>query len=135
MLSGGLKTVEMLKSDAELQEEYVRQSSRTSSLSDEWHKRWVFSLSIGNGVSLLSAGSALLEDPRSPLILSAWLFLFGLLAAGFLPFLLHRKYAAHSNIMHYKAKRISKDFAITEDGVKYTSRNYFDTKQLEHGRL
>jgi hypothetical protein len=57
----------------------------------EWRRRWMLSLTIGNGAGLLGLSTILLDAEKRPvdwqqlLVPSAWSFLLGLLAAASIP--------------------------------------------------
>lgn len=117
---------------------YEGQALRTGTLFDDWHKRWVFSLGVGNGVSLVTVAGTIFEKYDARLMPSAWLFLIGLIAAGTLPFVLSRRHAAAWDFYRSKADELDGKFTISEGEIDYASEDYIDLKRASlknYGRL
>lgn len=54
--------------------QYEEQAASSKTLTDDWHKKFIFSLSVGNGASLISVAGAVLQKYDARLLPAAWLF-------------------------------------------------------------
>lgn len=102
------------------EEKLDRLSEQAQASYDDWYKRWVFMLSVGNGAAMLAIAGSVLEKPENKfLLVSAWLFLIGLVCAGFAPFVIARSYHELASYFYGKARLVfsSRHSRMTEKQV------------------
>lgn len=62
-------------------------SDKTWERADTWYRRFALSLGVANGAAFAGVASRIIEGKGDWLLGPAWLFMIGLLAAGFMPWL------------------------------------------------
>lgn len=116
--------------------EYEQSKAEADQRRDDWQKRWVFSLSVGNGAAALAVSGSVLENGNRLIIGSAWCFFVGLICAGFLPFVLQKLNHALGDYWFAQSRRITgKRSLMNEAGISHTMDDWAKIKRLRHNRL
>lgn len=120
------------------EEKLDRLSEQAQASYDDWYKRWVFMLSIGNGAAMLAIAGSVLEKPENKfLLVSAWLFLIGLVCAGFAPFVIARAYHEQASYLFGKARLIFSNplSPMTENNITASLKTWTDESKVKRGKL